>query len=138
MARKLTLKQRNFVQNYIENGGNATKAAMDAYNTIDYKTAQNIGSENLSNPIIAQAVEDTIEKRGGVTKDKFVQMLEDLVQDRKHPKHEKYCQMLMAVTGWEAPKRSEIKQETKLQLEQAEKDEINREIRQNLEHALKN
>ena len=41
---KLTLKQNKFVETYIETG-NATKAAMQAYNTTDKNTAAVLGHE---------------------------------------------------------------------------------------------
>lgn len=54
---KLTPKQKIFVEEYVKNKGNATQAALKAYDTEDYKTAQNIGSENLSKPIIRTITE---------------------------------------------------------------------------------
>jgi len=63
MRKKPTLKQKTFVQEYVENGGNATQAALSSYDTEDNATAQNIGSENLSKPIIqrelAKALRDS-------------------------------------------------------------------------------
>lgn len=53
---KLTPKQAVFVKEYVKTK-NATKAALVAYDTEDYKTAQNIGSVNLSNPIIRTKTE---------------------------------------------------------------------------------
>lgn len=54
--KKLTPKQKEFVEEYAKTK-NATKAALKAYDTTDYKTAQNIGSENLSKPIIRTITE---------------------------------------------------------------------------------
>lgn len=51
MAKKLTKKQKGFVKDYIKTG-NATKSALKNYNTDDYMTAANIGSENLNKPQI--------------------------------------------------------------------------------------
>ncbi len=48
---RLTLKQRNFVNEYIESG-NATEAAMRVYNPKKRATARAIGSENLTKPNI--------------------------------------------------------------------------------------
>ena len=50
--RKPTLKQKKFVHGYVENGGNATQAALQAYDTEDLNTAHNIGSENLQKPTV--------------------------------------------------------------------------------------
>lgn len=52
---KLTIKQDAFVKAYLLNGGNATQAAITA--GYSEKTAQEIGSENLSKPIIKSAIE---------------------------------------------------------------------------------
>ena len=52
---KLTVKQATFVTAYLLNGGNATQAAISA--GYSEKTAQEIGSENLSKPIIKSAIE---------------------------------------------------------------------------------
>lgn len=61
MAKRLTLKQREFVANYIKLK-NGTKAALKAYDTEDYKTATTIGVENLSKPNIQQAIETAMVK----------------------------------------------------------------------------
>lgn len=49
---KLTPKQKAFADNYIENGGNATSAAVSA--GYSKKTAYSIGSENLKKPEILE------------------------------------------------------------------------------------
>lgn len=57
---KLTPKQRVFVQEYVDNRGNGTKAALKAYGTDDkpvaYSTAHSIASENLQKPSIVMAL----------------------------------------------------------------------------------
>ncbi len=63
---KLTLKQKAFAEEYVKNGGNATKAALAA--KYSKKTAQRIGSENLSKPLIASYIAELqtkIEKQEG-------------------------------------------------------------------------
>ncbi len=58
--KKLTAKQAAFVSNFLIDG-NATQAAIRAgYST---KTAQRIGSETLSNPLVAQAIAKRQAKR---------------------------------------------------------------------------
>ena len=47
---KLTLKQKAFADNYIENGGNATAAAVSA--GYSKRSAQQMGAENLLKPVI--------------------------------------------------------------------------------------
>jgi phage terminase small subunit len=55
MMSKLTLKQDAFVKEYILNGGNATKAAIDAGYKVE--NAKQIGSENLTKLDIKKAIE---------------------------------------------------------------------------------
>ena len=52
-----TPKQRRFILAYVSNGGNATQAALIAYNTTDYLTAKSIGCENLTKPYIRREIE---------------------------------------------------------------------------------
>ena len=57
MARKRpTLKQKLFAEEFIATKGNATESAIRVYGTNDRKVAQNIGSTNLSKPIIRQEI----------------------------------------------------------------------------------
>lgn len=56
MAKKLTVKQAKFVEEYAKTG-NATKSAMKAYDTEDYMTAAQIGAENLKKPQIRTLTE---------------------------------------------------------------------------------
>ena len=60
MANKLTRKQKKFVKELVENGGNATQAALKAYDTDDYNTAGVIASENLNKPKIEKALEEAL------------------------------------------------------------------------------
>ena len=46
MSIKLTIKQRKWIKEYIKKG-NATRAALKVYDTEDYNTAAQIGSQNL-------------------------------------------------------------------------------------------
>ena len=55
MEGKLTAKQDAFVKAYLLNGGNATKAAIDAGYSED--SARFVGSENLTKPNIKKAIE---------------------------------------------------------------------------------
>ncbi|MGI6075498.1 MAG: terminase small subunit [Pyramidobacter sp.] len=58
MAGKLTTRQRRFVDAY---DGNATAAALAA--GYSAKTAQRMGSENLSKPLVAEAIRARERKR---------------------------------------------------------------------------
>jgi phage terminase small subunit len=59
--KKLTIKQKKFIKNYLKTG-NGTQAAKDA--GYSKNCAQEIASENLSKPIIQQAVASAAEKLG--------------------------------------------------------------------------
>ncbi len=56
---KLTKKQRGFVKDYLETG-NGTKAALNNYDTDNPKVAQVIASENLSKPMIVNALAEAL------------------------------------------------------------------------------
>ena len=58
-----TLKQQRFVNEYLE-VGNATEAAMRAYNPQNRATARVIGSENLTKPNIRDLIDNTLIKEG--------------------------------------------------------------------------
>ena len=55
---KLTLKQKKFAEYYIQNGGNATQAALDA--EYSKKTATQIGAENLTKPYIQKYIKERL------------------------------------------------------------------------------
>lgn len=57
MSSILTAKQRKFVNEYVASG-NATQSAIKA--GYSEKTAQRMGSENLSKPLIKKAIEDKL------------------------------------------------------------------------------
>lgn len=58
-----TLKQQRFVNEYLETG-NATEAAMRAYNPQSRATARVIGSENLTKPNIRDLIDNTLIEEG--------------------------------------------------------------------------
>ena len=66
--RKPTLKQRRFIKAYVQNGGNATQAALEAYDTT-YDTARVIGCENLTKPNIKRVIDRLMEAVELSTKD---------------------------------------------------------------------
>ena len=55
----LTRKQKNFVEGVVEHG-NGTKAALEAYDTDSPAVASVIASENLSKPMIVEAIASRI------------------------------------------------------------------------------
>ena len=55
---RLTLKQQKFVDEYINNGGNGSKAVISAgYNATTENSIRSIASENLHRRLIGQAIE---------------------------------------------------------------------------------
>lgn len=97
MSRKPTLKQKAFVKEYVKNGGNGTQAALKVYDTDDYKTAQNISSENLSKPIVMEELIKTA-RRLGVTEEKIVSPVVDALDsedlDMRLKGHDRMIKML--------------------------------------------
>lgn len=74
----LTTKQELFVSAYCSNGFNATQAAIEAGYSVD--SAREIGSENLTKPDIAEAVDRyklSIKKRHGITIESLLKELEE-------------------------------------------------------------
>ena len=74
----LTTKQELFVSAYCSNGFNATQAAIEAGYSAD--SAREIGSDNLTKPDIAEAVDRyklSIKKRHGITIESLLRELEE-------------------------------------------------------------
>ena len=58
MMKRLTLKQQKFVDAYIRNGGNGSKAVVEAgYNASSENSIRSIASENMMKPMIRLALE---------------------------------------------------------------------------------
>ena len=62
MRKRLTRKQEKFAHKYIQNDGNATKAALEVYDTDDYDTASQLGHKNLTNPAVRSLIKETFKK----------------------------------------------------------------------------
>ena len=60
VADGLTIKQKIFVNKYIETKGNGTRAALEAYNTDSQDVAKNIASENLTKPNVREAIQKAL------------------------------------------------------------------------------
>ena len=67
-TKRLTPKQDKFVQEYAKNGGNGTKAALVAYDTVDENTAHVIASENIQKPTIRRELDLAMRDVGLTTK----------------------------------------------------------------------
>ena len=77
---KLTKKQSSFVKAYLLNGGNATKAAIDA--GYSESTAKSIGAENLTKPDIKAAIEEHQKKQEKAfiwSKEKKLEVLQKII-----------------------------------------------------------
>lgn len=58
--KKLSLKEDQFVDEYIKNGGNATKAAQQVYNVTTYNSANNVGPKVVNREHVQEAIKDRI------------------------------------------------------------------------------
>lgn len=84
MKKKLTIKQEKFIDVYIANDGNATKAATEA--GYSKKTAPFIGSENLKKPYIIDEIDRRrAELRAARQADTFelLEFFADVVRDQE-------------------------------------------------------
>ena len=59
-----TYKQRMFSKRFVENGLNATQAALQVYNVKNTKVAQSIGTENLSKPVVQEEIKAILNSKG--------------------------------------------------------------------------
>ena len=69
-AKRLSLKQTKFVDAYVENGGNATQAALVAYDTTNRAQAATIGRENLDRPYVKAVIDAKVQDLKNSTLDK--------------------------------------------------------------------
>ena len=63
---KLTEKEKKLVKAYVKNGGNGTKAVLEAYDTKSPKRASTLACDKLKKPKIQNAIEKEL-KRQGIT-----------------------------------------------------------------------
>ena len=61
---KLKQKQKAFIAEYVENGGNGVQAALKVYDTEDYNTANQIARDNLQKPTIMREIEKQMNDTG--------------------------------------------------------------------------
>jgi phage terminase small subunit len=78
---KLTPKQAKFVKGVIE-GKTMVKAAMDAYPTVDYKSASVMAAQNLEKVSIKEALAGAYD-RAGITADRIARKLSDHMDAKK-------------------------------------------------------
>lgn len=110
---KLTDKQNKFIDEYMIDL-NATQAAIRS--GYSKKTAQRIGSENLSKPLIAAEIkkrQEMVSQQAGVTRDEIIADLKQIKDDCKakgeYPPHAlKAIEILNKMLGFNEPDRTEI------------------------------
>lgn len=78
---KLTVKQAKFVKAKAE-GKTGVEAAMSAYDTTDYFTANAIASQNLQKPSIQEALHAEF-KRQGITLERIVRPINEALDANK-------------------------------------------------------
>lgn len=71
MKDNLTMKERKLVSEYVKNGGNATKAALEVYDTSSEADAASIASRALKKPSVAEALQREL-ARQGITLEKII------------------------------------------------------------------
>lgn len=103
MAETLTKKQKIFVKEYIQNNGNGTQAALEAYDTESERVAAVIASENLTKPDIKNYLEEI-----GFTSDNAKEVVAEILSDESNePKDRlKAAEMIFKVHGDFAPEKS--------------------------------
>ena len=73
-----TVKERKFVKEYLKNGGNATQAAMKAYDASSYNSAHVIGAENIRKLTISDILD-----KAGLTDEKIGSVLTEAAEATK-------------------------------------------------------
>lgn len=77
---KPSLKQKTFVAEYLKTG-NGTQAALKAYETTDYMTANAIAVENLQKPLVQELVNQKINEKFRGTEEIIEILVKDLRSD---------------------------------------------------------
>lgn len=71
MKNNLTIKEQKFVAEYVENGGNGTKAALKAYDVTSESSAAVLANNTLKKPNVAEALKEEMERQG-ITFEKII------------------------------------------------------------------
>lgn len=75
-----SLKQRKFAKAYVENGGNAGKAALIAYDVSSNESARKTGQDALDNPMVQEEIKKLLNRAGldlDTLNDKSKNLLDD-------------------------------------------------------------
>lgn len=115
-----TMKEKKFVKEYINNGGNATQAALAVYDTNSYKSASRIGNENTAKLSFEEIFADA-----GLTKDALAQNTTRIAFTSKKQNQFtgevenddamqlKAMDFATKLAGWVAPPRAPVDEEGK-------------------------
>lgn len=79
--KRLSLKQRKFVQALIKHRGNMTEAAFEAYDTKSRKSAQPLGYQTMENPLVQEELERVL-KKNGITVDAVTQNVSNIANEK--------------------------------------------------------
>jgi hypothetical protein len=87
MTKKLTIKQKKFIDEYVANNGNGTQAIIKAYPNVTYDSARMMASDNLSKPNIQDALHESMISNGVDVPwiiDKLKSQIAQSSQDKQH------------------------------------------------------
>lgn len=82
MKKRISEKQKKFINEYLSNGNNGVRAALIAYETKSYKTASKLACTNLNNPKIAHLIEQVLLKNN-ISTDTIAEKISDGLKARK-------------------------------------------------------
>ena len=82
-TKRLTPKQDKFVKEYSSNGGNGVKSALQAYDTDDYNTANQISIENLQKPTVQDELARLMKQADLTTKRALVVISDSMSATKK-------------------------------------------------------
>jgi hypothetical protein len=126
MAKKLTKKQRGFVNDYVETG-NATFAAKENYNITTEGSARAVGSENLTKPNIQAELH-----RLGFDENNAKRVVAEILNDETNDPHVrlKASDQIFKVRGTYAAEKTQslnLNIDTKYVVENSELEKLDKE-----------
>jgi len=107
---KYTKKQIDFIEHYLSNGYNGTKAALSA--GYSEKTAYSIANELLKKPEIQALIKEKqneIAKRNNITKDGLIRILINIANDEQAKNSDKIksIEVMLKALGFNEPDKIE-------------------------------
>lgn len=88
-GKRITAKQKRFAKAFVKNKGNATQAVIETYDTDNRGTAQSIGSENLSKPIVRQEIVRLLKQEGIEMTEILSTHRRNMLQNKHYPTSQK-------------------------------------------------